>query len=86
MSCKVCQSVDHCAYPSELNIHFPGAKNLVTPTVRGFATLLVCSNCGFTEFVAADEELRELRGGVVREGMTARDEATPHRSLIDCER
>jgi hypothetical protein len=64
MSCKVCQSVKQRAFPSELNVHFPGAKNLVTPTVRAFATLLVCLNCGFTEFVAGDEELRKLRTGI----------------------
>jgi predicted nucleic-acid-binding Zn-ribbon protein len=63
MSCKVCQSVNQRAFQSDLNIHFPGAKNLVTPTVRAFATLLVCMNCGFTEFVARDQELRELRSG-----------------------
>jgi len=63
MSCKVCQSVNQRTFQSELNIHFPGAKNLVTPTVRGFATLLVCLNCGFTEFVTRDEELRKLRSG-----------------------
>ena len=63
MSCKVCQSVNQRVFPSELNIHFPGAQNLATPSVRAFATPLVCMNCGFTEFVAADEELRELRTG-----------------------
>ena len=61
MSCKVCQSANQRAFQSELNIHFPGAKNLVTPTVRAFATLLVCLNCGFTEFVTRDEELTKLR-------------------------
>ena len=64
MSCKVCQSVNQRAFPSDLNVHFPGAKNLVTPTVRAFATLLVCLNCGFTEFVAGDEELTKLRSGI----------------------
>jgi hypothetical protein len=68
MSCEVCQSVNQRAFPSELNVHFSGAKNLVTPTVRAIATLLGCMHCGFTEFVAGDEELRELRSGVVGEG------------------
>lgn len=63
MSCKVCQSVNQRTFQSELNIHFPGAKNLVTPTVRALADLLVCLNCGFTEFVTRDEELRKLRSG-----------------------
>jgi hypothetical protein len=63
MSCKVCQSVNQRTFQSDLNIHFPGAKNLVTPTVRSFTSLLVCLNCGFTEFVAGDEDLRKLRSG-----------------------
>jgi len=68
MSCKVCQSVNQRAFLSEINIHFPGAKNLATPTVRAIGTLLVCLHCGFTEFVAGDQELRKLRSGVVQEG------------------
>ena len=37
-------------FPAEINIHFPGMENLKQPTVFVFPTLLICLDCGFTEF------------------------------------
>lgn len=59
--CKSCHSVDRRAYPSEINIHPPDVlENLDKPTVFAFPLLLVCLNCGLTEFVLAASEKREL--------------------------
>ena len=61
MSCKRCQSTDQSVFPAEINIHFPGLRNLSKPTVWGFPKLLVCLHCGFTEFVLDEPELAKLK-------------------------
>ena len=47
-------------------IHFPGLKGLDKPIVWVFPKLLVCLNCGFTEFAIPETELRVLRDGTDR--------------------
>lgn len=59
--CKFCYSVLQRKFPAEINIHFPGPKNLDKPTVWAFPKLLVCLNCGFTEFVLENGERERLR-------------------------
>jgi hypothetical protein len=60
MFCKVCQSENQRDLGGEVAIHFRGLKNLDKPTVFVFPDLLVCLNCGFTEFVVPETELRQL--------------------------
>ena len=60
-NCKSCKSENQTAFPSKINIHFPGKRNLTKPTVLVFPTLLVCLDCGFTEFVTPETELRVLK-------------------------
>jgi hypothetical protein len=62
MPCKACGSPDQGGYPSEINIHPPtrGLKNMDKPTVWASPTILVCSNCGFAEFVLQDDERKSL--------------------------
>lgn len=60
MPCKVCNSAKKGEFPAEINIHFPGSENLAEPTVFVFPTLLVCLNCGFTEFSVPENELPAL--------------------------
>ena len=60
-NCKSCKSENQTAFPSEINIHFPGNRDLTMPTVLAFPTLLVCLDCGFTKFVTAETELRVLK-------------------------
>lgn len=63
MSCKNCCSAQQLECPSEINIHPPrGFENLSRPTVWAFPTLLVCSDCGFAEFVLDDAQTRDLSG------------------------
>lgn len=47
-----------------MNIHFPGMKGLDKPTVWAFPKLLVCLDCGFTEFQVEESELRLLAEGI----------------------
>jgi len=63
MSCIYCQSKNQTAFPSEVNIHFPGFSNLTKPSVWAFPELLVCLDCGFTEFRIEETELRLLEEG-----------------------
>jgi hypothetical protein len=47
-------------FNGEIAIHFPGLEGLDKPIVWVFPKLLVCFNCGFTEFVIPEGELRRL--------------------------
>jgi hypothetical protein len=60
MSCKSCQSQNLRNLTAEIAIHFPGLKGLDKPIVWVFPKLLVCLNCGFTEFAIPETELRRL--------------------------
>src|SRR5208282_2820118 len=60
MSCKSCSSENQRKFSSEINVHFPGLKNLDKPPVLLFPKLLVCMDCGFTEFAVPENELHLL--------------------------
>jgi hypothetical protein len=60
MNCKLCASENQRKYSSEINVHFPGLRNLDKPPVFVFPKLLVCMDCGFTEFAIPETELRLL--------------------------
>jgi hypothetical protein len=62
MSCKSCQSEHQSSLNGEIAIHFPGLNGLDKPIVWVFPKLLVCLNCGFTEFAIPETELLVLRG------------------------
>jgi hypothetical protein len=57
MNCKSCNSQNHRRFSSEINVHFPGLQNLDRPPVFVFPKLLVCMDCGFTEFDIPEGEL-----------------------------
>jgi hypothetical protein len=58
--CSSCQSANQGTFNGEIAIHFPGLEGLDKPIVWVFPKLLVCLNCGFTEFTIPETELREL--------------------------
>ena len=60
MSCKSCQSANQRTLNGEIAIHSPGLKGLDKPIVWVFPKLLLCLNCGFTEFAIPEAELRRL--------------------------
>ena len=52
----------------EIAIHFPGLEGPHNAIVRVFPKLLVCLDCGFTEFAIPEAELRQLvEGGACSE-------------------
>jgi hypothetical protein len=60
MSCTLCASGKEAEFIAEINIHFPGLKNLDKPTVWVFPKVLVCLDCGFSRFTVPKEELALL--------------------------
>lgn len=70
MTCKLCTSENQRRFPSEIAVHYPGLKNLDKLPVFVFPRLLVCMDCGFTEFAVPEPELR-LLGKDVRAHGTA---------------
>jgi len=60
MSCRSCQSQNQRNLNGEIAIHFHGLKGLDKPIVWVFPKLLVCLDCGFTEFAVPETELRRL--------------------------
>ena len=58
--CRSCQSANQSTFNGEIAIHFPGLEGLDKPIVWVFPKLLVCLNCGFTEFAIPEAELRRL--------------------------
>jgi hypothetical protein len=57
MQCKSCGSNNQTEFNAEINIHFLGLKNLDKPAVLVFQKLLLCLDCGFTEFTLKGSEL-----------------------------
>ena len=64
MACKLCRSENQPEFGAEINIHFPGRKCLDKPAVLAFPQLVVCLDCGFSQFTLPETELRLLGEGV----------------------
>lgn len=61
MECKSCHSAALSEHTAEINIHPPALlKNLSKPTIWTFPLLLICLNCGFSQFVLTESERLEL--------------------------
>jgi hypothetical protein len=50
-------------FSAEINVHFGGWEGLAKPGVFVFPKLLVCMDCGFTEFAVPERELARLADG-----------------------
>jgi len=59
---------------SEIAVHISGRENLDKPHVFVFPKVIVCLDCGFSEFSIAEPELRKLGSAM------ARDESLPPKS------
>ena len=63
MACQKCSSANQSTFDGEVAIHFSGLKGLDKPIVWVFPKLAVCLECGSTEFVVPETELRVLLHG-----------------------
>ena len=64
MACRSCRSENQSELVAEINIHFPGRRGLDKPAVVVYPKLVVCLDCGFTQFMLPETELRTLGKGV----------------------
>lgn len=63
MHCKSCGLDSLRRFSSEICIHFSGFKQLSMPGLMMFPELLICLDCGFTQFSIPESELRRLVEG-----------------------
>jgi hypothetical protein len=57
MSCPKCRSGNQAEFSAEVNIHFPGLKNLDRPSKLVFSNLLVCLDYGFAECTVPEKRV-----------------------------
>ena len=60
MSCTRCLSLHQTELNSEINLHFRGLPNLGEPGIFVFPKILVCLDCGLSEFVIEKRELAQI--------------------------
>ena len=58
MKCASCGSDDQAEFPAEMSIHLRRSPR--QPGTLVFQTVLICMDCGFSQFTVAEAELREL--------------------------
>ena len=63
MRCKSCKPESQLEFGAEMIVHFPGLEGLDKPVVWVFPKLLVCMDCGFTEFGIPETQLALLANG-----------------------
>jgi hypothetical protein len=60
MACKSCDSENLRKFTGEIAIHFRGLMDIGKRPVWVFPELVVCCNCGVTEFAVPERELHRL--------------------------
>jgi len=64
MACKACASERQQSFSGELSVAFPGVERLNLSPVYVCQKILVCLDCGYTEFVLPAINLEKLRKGM----------------------
>lgn len=63
MSCLSCASQNLVTLSVEMNMHFTGLRNIDKPGVWLFPDVLVCLDCGYSQFSVPAVELARLAEG-----------------------
>ena len=78
MTCKECHSDRQSVLNGKIAIHFCRLEGLDKPIVRVFQEILVCLNCGCSEFTVPEKELQVLSQDFPVKGVAASvQRATP---------
>lgn len=78
-SCPSCGSRRQAEFTAEINIHFRGVQNLDKPGILLGSKLLVCLDCGCSQFRTPEEELKQLASRV-SSGEASMGKGTPKRN------
>lgn len=65
VACKRCSSGNQRSFNAGLNIHHPHHAGLDKPAVQVSPHVVVCLDCGFSEFAVQDAELHQLANSAV---------------------
>jgi len=61
MKCPACTSEQQGIFTGEIAVHFPGLHGLNKPIVWVFPKVVVCLDCGISQFNIPERELSVLR-------------------------
>ena len=61
MSCESCGSERQVQFDAEINIHFSGVRNIDEPGVLVFPKVVICIDCGASQFSLPTGDLGQLR-------------------------
>jgi hypothetical protein len=65
MCCALCKTSNQSEFTTEMMIHFSDIRNIDRAGGLAFPKVLVCLDCGFSEFRAPETVLRVLGKGIV---------------------
>jgi hypothetical protein len=82
MSCRSCRANDQVIVLSETSIHLETLSDLTVPSVLMFPELVVCLQCGFTEFQIEGQKLREIADRIG--AYSSRTNKDPREANTDC--
>jgi len=60
MSCNRCLSLHETELNTEINLHFRGLAKIDDPGIFVFPKVLVCLDCGLSQFVVEERELAQI--------------------------
>jgi hypothetical protein len=60
MHCTLCRSSNQAEFAAEMMIHFSGLRNVDYPGILAFPKVVVCLDCGLSQFTVSKDELALL--------------------------
>jgi len=75
MHCALCESGNQAEFPTEMNIHFRGLRNIDKPGVLVFPKVLICLDCGSSTFTTPKSDLALLARAIPTSKASTRQES-----------
>jgi hypothetical protein len=60
MACAGCHSRNQAEMNTEINIHYSGTAYPGNPGLFVFPTVMVCLDCGVSQFIVGEDELAQI--------------------------